>query len=47
MKNVTLFLLFAVGCLFFQSINRPANDLARPVIGGDLLKSLIAYPEIA
>ena len=47
MKKLAVVLLLAVGCIFSQTANRPANDPARPVIGWDSLKSLIAYPEIA
>ena len=47
MKNIAVLFLLAVSCVFSQTVNRPANDPARPAIGWDSLKSLIAYPEIA
>ena len=47
MKNFTVLFLLTVSCMFSQTMNRPANDPARPAIGWDSLKGLIAYPEIA
>jgi outer membrane biosynthesis protein TonB len=47
MKKILFLLIVGIVSTFSQTMNRPSNDPARPVIGWDSLKSMIAYPEFA